>query len=34
MEVSNSDFPFNSDLQVKVCSIDLRVDSVFWKEKK
>ncbi len=34
IEASNSDFPFNPDLQVKVCSIDLRVDNVFWKEKK
>lgn len=31
---SNPDYPFEADKQVKVCSIDLRIDNQFWKEKK
>ena len=32
-ECENSDYPFEPDKQVRVCSIDIRVDNVFWKTK-
>ena len=34
IRTSNLDHPFDIDKQVKVCSIDLRVDNQFWREKK
>lgn len=32
-ETSNTEHPFEPDKQIRVCSIDIRVDSVFWITK-
>jgi deoxycytidine triphosphate deaminase len=36
MEISGTDdrFPFEPDRQIQLCSIDLRVSNIFWRQKK
>lgn len=34
IEARDADHPFQADLQIQPCSIDMRVDNIFWKQKR
>lgn len=33
-ETPNADIPFDADEQIQICSIDLRLSTEFWRQKK